>query len=289
MKYHLFQNIRKRIILFRNHLHFKIAIYKKSKFPSVVIHEKYKWVVKVLKYLLTLIGLISAFFTFNSVLIAFLFAIGIFLIIQFFDKIIFSYISLYIHPFPDFELDPEKWTASIFGYAKSNTFADFRFIVGWLFSDEDYAKNIHSLLLQWSYGKHNDVEKNICLSIVLFNNSYVFYCYPNPNRKTAKDFFSNVEKQRRQKSLTDLLYRFFITIVFGKRFKILEGSYLSTFINDYQSGMPFNFNLMVLGSDGKPRTIDGIEDFIFYDIKVRRKEDLCRSDFEYDLIRLSKH
>lgn len=179
---------------------------------------------------------------------------GIFLVTQFFDKIIFSYTSLYIHPFPEFELDPEKWSGSIFGYAKSKTSPDFRFIVGWFFSDEDYAKNIHSLLLQWSYGKYNDKERNICLSIILFNNSYVFYCYPNPNRKTAKSFFANVEKERKQKSLTDLLNRFFITIVFGK-----------------------------------PRTIDSIDDFIFYDIKVKRKEDLNRSDFEYDLIRLSEY
>lgn len=40
---------------------------------------------------------------------------------------------------------------------------------------------------------------------------------------------------------------------------------------------------------GKPRTIDSIDDFIFYDIKVKRKEDLNRSDFEYDLIRLSEY
>jgi len=289
MKLQVFKNIRKRIILFGNHLHLKIAIYKQGKFPSVVIHEKYKWIVKSSKYLLTVVSLIAAFFTFNSVLIAFLFGLGIFLVTQFFDKIIFSYTSLYIHPFPEFELDPEKWSGSIFGYAKSKTSPDFRFIVGWLFSDEDYAKNIHSLLLQWSYGKYNDEERNICLSIILFNNSYVFYCYPNPNRKTAESFFTNVEKERKQKSLTDLLNRFFITIVFGKRFKILKGSYMPTFINNYQSGMPFNFSIMIFGSDGKPRTIDSIDDFIFYDIKVKRKEDLNRSDFEYDLIRLSKY
>ena len=135
MKLQVFQNIRKHIILFRNRRHFKIAIYKQGKFPPVVIHEKYKWIVKSSKYLLTVVSLITAFFTFNSVLIAFLFGLGIFLVTQFFDKIIFSYTSLYIHPLPEFELDPEKWSGSILGYAKSKTSPDFRFIVGWFFSD----------------------------------------------------------------------------------------------------------------------------------------------------------
>ena len=65
-------------------------------------------------------------------------------------------------------------------------------MVGWMFSDEAFAKNIHSLLADWSYQRWNDENKNVKMSVILESDDgkdgYIFFCYPSIERETAKKF-----------------------------------------------------------------------------------------------------
>jgi len=287
-----FENIsfKRRLLLWMNHLHFHASLQKSGKFYKFVIHEKYKTIVKALKVILTLIGLFSAYITFQSVHIAFLFALIIFLLTGFLEKIVFSYTSVFIPPMPDFELCPEKWMSAFFGFAEDPK-GDFQIpLVGWIFSEEEYARRIHALLLTWSCDKLNDENKNVSLSVILEEkkegDGYIFFCYPAIERENAKKFHESIEQERRQKSLSDVHNKYFMMLMLGKKFKITKDSYLPTFKERYKVGIPFLFRIMVIDKKMQPKQIDGLEDFVFYNLNIKDKSELTRKDIEYDLFRI---
>lgn len=281
------KTLRQKFLLWLNKLHFSVMFRRKGRFFEIILHEKHKEIIKFCKYVLTVIGLISAFFIFQSVLIASLFSLTIFLILQFLEKIIFSYNSLYVHPMPTFTIEQDKWVRSVFGYAEQPNNPHQIPVVGWALSDADYARKIHSVLKAWSYGNSKDEEKNICMSVIIDEkNDYIFFSYPSPNRETASQFFNKVEKERKQKSLTDIHHKLFCMLIFGKRFTMLPNSYLPRFRERYQDGTPFLFSLGVLQSDGNFHKVNNLEDLILFNLKIKDKKDLDRKDIEYDLLRV---
>lgn len=281
------KTLRQKILLWLNTLHFSFMFRRKGCFFEIILHEKHKKHIKFLKYILTAISLVSSFFAFQSVIIAFFFGLAIFLISQFLEKIIFSYNSLYIQPMPTFTIEQDKWLGAVFGYAEQPNNPHQIPVVGWALSDADYARKIHSALKAWSYGNLKDEEKNICMSVIIDEeNDYIFFSYPSPNRETASQFFDKVEKQRKQKSLTDIHHKLFCMLIFGKRFTMLPNSYLPRFRERYQDGIPFLFSLGVLQSDSSFKKVDNLEDFMLFNLKIKDKKDLNRKDIEYDLLRV---
>jgi len=188
--------IRQRLILWSNRVLFDFKIKREGYFFKLILPGKYKRAVKIFKVILTLISLLSAFLIFQSVFIAFLFGLAVYVISTILEKIIFTYSTLYVHPLPSFELDQEKWIAVFWGYAKDPKNNNEIPLLGLQFSDEDYAKNIYDLLLSWSFGEHDDKDNNIKLSVILTDeNSYSFFCYPSIERDTATKFYSKAEKE----------------------------------------------------------------------------------------------
>jgi len=284
------ETAKQRLLIWLNNLHFHINIQRKGKFFQVILHEKYKKVVRFLKIIFTLIGLFSAYYIFQSPSISFLFALVIFLIIQLSEKMIFAYTSLYVHSIPNFEFQSDKWAGAFFGYVETRDIRAQLPLVGWMFTDEELAKNIHSLLSDWTYGVMDDKDKNVKMSVILDENEtgkhYIFFCYPSAERKTAKKFFDKIEKERKKISLTDVHNRFFLMSILGKSFKMPETSYLPTFIKRYRHGVPFMFRIAVTYEDIQSKQIDGLKDFIFHDLKIKNRSDLNRKDLEYDLLRI---
>jgi hypothetical protein len=281
------KTLKQRLILWSNRLHCDIIVQKKGWFFEVIIHERFRPFICIIKIFLTIIGLISAFFLFPSVFIAFLFGLGIYIICTFIEKIIFSYNSLYVHSLPDFEIEPNKWLGVFFGYAEDPRNPEHIPIIGWVMSDSDYAKKIHTLLLRWSYGELKDKDNNIRASVIVDKDEeYVFFCYPNIDRKTANFFHEDIEKEQGKRSLTDVLHKIFAMLVFGKRCKITDNSYFPTFRERYKDGVPYIFRLTVPGEVGLPQNITGLDDFILFNLKIKNKEELNRRDIEYDLLRI---
>lgn len=281
------KTLKQRLILWSNRIRFDINVQRKGRFAQVIFPERFKSFVRTIKIVLTLIGLTSAFFFFQSVFVSFLFALGIYLLITAFDKLVFSYNSLYVHFLPDFEIEPEKWLGAFFGYAKDPRNTSHIPIVGLIMSDPEYARKVHSLLLRWSYGKLKDEENNICVSVIVENNNeYIFFFYPHMERETATRFYKDVEKVRKKKSLTDVHHRRMTMQIFGKRCQITANSYFPTFRERYKEGVPYLFQMAVPGDDGQPHEIAGLDDFIFFNLKIKDRGELDRKDIEYDLMRL---
>lgn len=190
-------NLKQNILLFLNRIRWNYRVQRDGKFFKIIVPEKHKLIIKSLKYFLTIISLISAFFAFQIVFISFLFGLVIFGILWLFEKVIFLYSTFYVPPLPIFEIDPLKWLGTTWGYGIIPN-KDIEIpIVGILFSDENYAQDMFSLLLDWSYGESNDKENNICLSAIVNDDKteYVFFCYPNIFRRKAKEFFKKVDSK----------------------------------------------------------------------------------------------
>lgn len=279
----------KKLYLWVNRLRLDFQLTRKGHFFEIIVHEKYRIYIKITKYFLTLIGLISAFFYFKSVFIAFLFGLGIYLLSSLLEKIILSYVNLYIQPLPDFEIEKDKWVAMSFGYAEEPKSKGHIPIVGMVFSHEEYGRKIYSLLVSWNYGQLKDVDNNICTSIILDDmDDYVFFCYPSTNRETVTEFFKRCKKERKEKSLTDVQMRHICSLILGKRFKMTALLYLPTFLKRYRDGSPYLFQIQKKTPQGDPSEIaseiEGTRSILKFNLKVRKKDELTRKDIEYDVL-----
>lgn len=281
--------IRQRLILWSNRVLFDYKIKREGYFFKLILPRKYKRPVKVVKVLSTLISLLSAFFIFQSVFIAFLFGLAVYVVSTILEKIIFTYSSLYVHPLPSFELDQDKWIGVSWGYTKDPKNNHEIPLLGLQFSDEDYAKNIYNLLLSWSLGEHDDKKNYIKLSVILTDkNSYSFFCYPSIERETASNFYRDAEKEIKKESANDIQNRIAMMLILGKSFDILEGSYFPTFRKRYKNGVPYLFQIGIPGKDGSVQQVPNTKYFIFYNLKILNKSDLTRKDIEYDMVRIFK-
>ncbi|MGB3477578.1 MAG: hypothetical protein WBB67_00275 [bacterium] len=281
------RKMRKEILTRLNRLQFNFQIHRKGHFFEVVINEKYKNYITAIKILLTVISLISAFFVFQSAFFAFIFGLAIYVILFIVDKVLFSYSSMFIHSMPDFTIESEKWTGCGFGYATSPSLQGQIPVVSWIISDIDYARKIHSLLLAWSYGELNDQTQNICMSVILLsNNRYVFFCYPNFSRKGATEFFEKVEKGEQKAKKKQVHNKINILLVLGKEFLITTNSYFPTFQKRCTEGTPFLFSVMLSNDSGKPARVDDLQDFYLYNLKIRKRQDLTKKDLEFDHMRI---
>ena len=153
-------------------------------------------------------------------------------------------------------------------------------------SEPDYARKVHGLLLGWSYGKVADEQKNICASVIVDGDDYVFFCYPSLSRKTAEAFYKEVEAERKKASLTDVHHKMSAMLVFGKRCKITPTSYFPTFRKRYRDGVPVLFRLALPRSEDQTEEIPGLKDFVLFDLKIKDRKDLTRKDFEFDHFRI---
>ncbi len=281
------KSIKQRMLLWLNGIRFSYKIRKKGKLFEITLPERYKRPVRWIKILATVIGLLSAFFAFESSGIAFLFGLGLYLLTSIVERILFSYTSMYIHPLPGFEIEKEKWLGSIFGFAQQDGNPHDIPVVGMILKDEDYARKIYSLLMAWTNGNTNDRDRHVCVSAVLVeDNSYIFFVYPSLDRKPAKRFFDSVEEKRKKEAPDDVHHKMFMQLTLGKRCEITEQSYFKTFRRRYKAGVPFLFQFVVPSENGAPRQVTGIPELVFYYLKIIEKRDLTRKDIEYDLIRI---
>ncbi len=281
------RKMKKGILLRLNKLQFNFQIHRKGHFFEIVINEKYKNNIRVIKIALTVISLISAFFVFQSAFIAFIFGLAVYLILFIVDKVIFSYSSMFVHSMPDFTIELQKWTGCGFGYASSPSLRGQIPVVSWIMSDIDYAKKIHSLLLTWSYGELSDEKQNICTSVILLNNNrYVFFCYPNFSRKGATEFFEEVEREQQKSKKEQVHHKINILLVLGKEFLITANSYFPIFQRRYTEGTPFLFKIMTSEDSGESVSVDDLQDFFLFNLKIKNRQDLTRQDLEFDFMRI---
>lgn len=280
------KSLRQRYLLWRNRLHFQISARRKGRRFELVLHESLKPVVSAIKIVLTLVGLLSAFVAFQNVFVSFFFGLLVYAITTAFERAVFTYNSFFVQPLPNFAIEPDKWLGAFFGYAEAAD-RDVQIpIIGWIMSDAEYARKVHNLLLTWSYGRLDDEDKNICASVIVDSDDYVFFCYPSLTRKEVQAFHEDVETERKKTSLADEHSKMFAMLVFGKRCKITRTSYFPTFRKRYREGVPVLFRLALPRSDGQTDEIPGLKEFVLFTLKIKDRKELTRKDMEFDYFRI---
>ena len=283
----IWKRVKLKVISSINRLRVNFKIEKTPSFYRIVIHENIKPFVKWSKFTLTVIGLTAAFYTFENPLYSFAFGLSVWLLITFVEQTIFIYNSFTVLPQLTYEHEPEKLLGASFGVAVAPGETIEIPVVGLVVKDEEYARQLYETLIYWTDGEVEDEKGNVCLSVILLNpKEYVFLCYPNVERESIVEFHKEVEAKRKQTSLTDTHIPLFALTILGKRCEINEGSYFPTFRKKYQDGVPVLFQISMPAENGGTKKIDGVEDFVLFNLKIRNKEDLTRKDIEYDYIRI---
>ena len=215
-----------------------------------------------------------------------LFGLGIYLLSLLLEKVVISYTNLYIQPLPNFEIESNKWIAMAFGYLEEPKLRIRIPLIRMVFSNEEYGRKIHSLLLSWNYDQVKDVDNNICMSIILDGkDGYIFFCYPSTERETVTSFFRTCEKEGKERSLTDVQTKLLTTLILGKGFRITPLSYLRTFLRRYKDGNEYLFEVAKKTVQGNTKKIEGTDSIIKSNLKIKNKDELTRKDIEYDLLR----
>jgi len=278
--------LRLKTYLLLNRLKFDFRFKFENRRLKIIVPEKFKKYIKSLKYVLTLVGLFSAFILFTSVIIAFLFGLLLFALGWILEKFIFTYSAIYLPPFHSFEIEPEKWIGNAFGVMRTDDGSIEIPTIGLVFSDIEYAKKIHNLIFAWSYEKFDDSENNVSLSAIVDNNSYHFFIYPSINRETAKEFMSKFEKKIKEDDPDGIPNFLFILQILRRHCDITNRSYFPVFRRRYQQGIPYVFKIYYGEDISNPQEIDDLHHFRFYSLKIMNRNELSRQDLEYDLLRM---
>ncbi|NHZ86623.1 MAG: hypothetical protein GWP19_12215 [Planctomycetia bacterium] len=271
--------------LFLNRLRFAVSIEKTKRFFRVILFIRYKKFIFLFRVILTLISLFTALIVFQTRIYALGFSLLIYLLTTAFEKIIFSYRTMYIHSFPAFELKQEKWLACYFGYAETYDKSTKFPIIGLGLSDYEYSKSIHQLFLQWTFGKSNDVDKSLSISVVVMADSYVFFIYPNIKKKKATEFYNQAESEHKKESLTDVHHHLSMLQVMGKRFDLSKDSFFHRFREIYVPGEPCFLQLYLYNKNNQLEHIADLTSITVHNFKIKQVSHLTRRDIEYDMFK----
>ncbi|MGR5239606.1 hypothetical protein ACPV36_01755 [Photobacterium damselae] len=281
------QKTKLKVISSINRVRLNFQLEKTPKFFRIVIHEKTKPFFTWTKRVLTAISLLAAFYVFDHSIYAFLFGVGVWLLITFVEKTVFIYNSLFVMPPLTYEHDPARLLGTSFGVATPPDGGPEIPIVGFVVADEEYGRQMHETLKYWTDNNVHDEEGRVCLSVIVLNpKEYVFLCYPNPEHRAVEEFHKEVEGKRKEKSLTDIHIPTFALTIIGKRCQVSEGSYFPTFREKYREGVPVMFQICMPGEQGQVKDIDGLDHFVLFKLKIKGKEQLTRKEIEYDYLKV---
>lgn len=268
-----FHRLRSKLTIWNNRRKLIVRIETRNKILRLILHEKHEQKIKWILRILTLIGIISALVVipppFN-----FLLSLGLIILQQILEKIIFTFITLCVLPIP--EWDPEEWLGMIFGVPQT----EYLYKLGMLFKNEDYAQKTFECIKSWNYGLDDDVDNNIRISFIVDNNgTYSTYIYPSfeiDSINTARDEADKeMFKKRQLKEQQQLIF----SIIISKRFDYTPSSFFRKFQLNYKNGIPIEFKPYIMSSQGIREL--NILPIIKYNIKIKNGIELTEKDLEY--------
>lgn len=272
IKKKLFQ-LRSHFLIWNNQRKLFIKVETRNKIPRLILHEKHeskiKWTSRILTLAAICTSLLVIAFPFNILL-----SIGLFILQQIFEKIIFSFTTLYVQPIP--EWDSEEWLGMIFGIPLSGDL----YKLGMLFKTEEYARKTFDCIRAWNYNLDDDSEDNIKISFITNNNGrYFTYIYPSFERdsiKTARDD-ADLEMFRNQqlKEQNQLIG----SIIICKEFEYNSDSFFNKFQLSYNDGSLIEFKPYYLESQ-EVKELD-ISPIMKNTVKIKKMEELTEFDLEY--------
>lgn len=185
--------------------------------------------------------------------------------------------ALYPHPFPDFELEPEKWLGVSFGTGRAPGSPHDIPLVGFVFADHEYAAKIHGLIVSWTGGQYADHGKSIRVAVIAdTHSSYIFFCHPNFDHPEAVKFYEAAEDAYRDEGV--IPEREAALLFLGRRCEIGPGSRYEWFRRRYHHGVPVMLEFSVAGADGSLSDAKGTRPIIVFDVLFANKAELQDTD-----------
>jgi len=249
--------------------------------PRLVIHEKYERRVKWISRIVAIVAIVSSVLALERWYVRLSSALAIFLIEQFLERALFRYTSIYVQPWPDFQLDRETWTDMCFAYPENPQPNELN-IVGPLFSNKEYANKFFNLLMDWNYRKSEDIDNNICLSFIMENErQYSVYLYPNLKRKTVGLFFKDAEEQQKYEKYGKEHQQLVMIMLFCKVFRYGKDPSLKRFLEIQTKNKPFWLKPFLKLDNGTIQMIYEEPSILKYHFKAKRRKDLRKNEVEY--------
>ncbi len=249
--------------------------------PRLVLHEKLETQARWISRTIAVVAIASSVATFSTWHYSLSFAISIFLLEQWMERVLFEYTSIYVQPLPGFRVHPGEWVG--LGCAvpvpKSESSP---ILVGPAFLSEEYARRFFSLLSDWNYGAIEDRDDNICMSVVLGADEYAASFYPSLDRYTVRMALDEVEEAARLKKYGKKQQRLVVQMVFAKWLPYSTG--VRRFIAEWKPGQPFWLQAFQLAEDGSLKILFNIKPILKWHCKVAAVDSLKPQDVEYRLI-----
>lgn len=184
--------------------------------------------------------------------------------------------GMFIQPTIDYK--SEEWIAMIYGRPSVES-EDSRFLVGFAFQTEKYARQFHELLKSYNNGEVVDREDNIKISFIPESpNDYSVYIYPSHERNNVKEFEKEMNKEYNGDA--SILIS---SLTMCKSFPYGPNSSFWGFKELYKPGDLIEVSVFVM-EGGNPRGIDDIEPIIKTDLKIKHRKLLSKQEdvVEYD-------
>lgn len=258
-----------------------IRIEWRKPFPKIVIHEKFEKYVKWTLRVLTFIGIGTSLVSLPPIY-SLLLSVGLLLIEQFFEKILFEYTVFIVQPFPDFKIEYDQWLTNGYLFPNPQYKQEYNLFnhFGPAYKDKKYAIDFFTYLKSWNQDSENDIDNNICLSFVIEDDkSYTTYLYANPNRKWLDEMFNDYREKTKYDKYGKNQQSMVMQMIYWKNLKLVDTSLFPKFLEEQKADEKFYFVPFYLAND-RPVAIEELK-IAKYKYQIRNRKDLTKNDTEY--------
>lgn len=250
-------------------------------FPKVILHEKFENKVKWTLRILAAIGIGTSLISLPP-LYSLLLSIGLLLVEQFFEKILFEYTVFTVQPFPDFEIEYNQWLTN--GYLFPNPEYKGKYELfnhfGPAYKTKEFATNFFTYLKSWNQDNDDDKDNNICLSFVLEDDkSYTTYLYANPKRKRLDTMFNEYRENTKYEIHGKNQQSLVMQMIYWKNLELLDTSHFPKFLQDQPDKGKF-YILPFYMNNGRPIPIEELK-ISKYQYQLKHRKDLTKNDIEF--------
>lgn len=261
----------RKIQILNNNRKLKFEIIIKDIIPRIKVQEKNEKRVKWSIRIIAIAGIVLSAVSFSMWYYAVGASIGIFLISQILEKIIYTYTVMIVQPLPQ-KWDGSKWSMMVVGMYHS------KYVLAFGFNDKEVAVDFFNTILHWNNNEMVN-EKNINISLVLEDkDNYSVHVYPDIEREFVIDSINETEEHFKYdkygKNQTSLVMQVDICKVFpngpNSAFNLLRDYNDDVYISIYDTSQ---------FCENKPKTINLIHPFddrkiLCKNIKVLKRNEL---------------
>lgn len=270
------KSFRKLVVLKLNQLRILISFKVKNKEFKIVVNDRFEPIIKKTSRIVLALSIVGSFLTLPFPYSA---AVSLFIVAveQLIERVVFSFVSASIIPFPDFDLwRKANFAAVVLGVHK---FQLEPATVGMYFSDQEAGRKVFEFIRLWNHNLDEDLGKgNVMVSFVIdqTKNKYAFFAYPNLGGPTLKKIMRRIKG--RKSSIGKEPIMLVGQMVMCKLFNY-ENSSLALFRRYYSNGKKYHF-LPFSGESSKPMPIPGVRPIVKNSLKIIERAKLTNKDIE---------